>query len=70
MQFDILSLYTAYLEFLASAEEADAIALLQGIDAAAIKAFAQKLLSGKPSGVLVGDQAVMPKFDTISSRFS
>lgn len=43
--------------------------VLQAIDAAAIKAFAQKLLSGKASGVLVGDQAVMPKFDTVSSRF-
>lgn len=45
------------------------LALLQAIDAAAIKAYAQKLLSGKASGVLVGDQSVMPKFDTVSSRF-
>jgi hypothetical protein len=44
--------------------------LLQAVDAAAIKAFAQKLVSGKPSGVLVGDQAVMPKFDTVASRFA
>lgn len=44
--------------------------VVQGMDVAAVKAFAEKLVSSKPSGVLVGDQAVMPKFDQISRRFS
>eukprot|EP00892_Ulva_mutabilis_P005865 jgi/Ulvmu1/3650/UM017_0064.1 len=49
---------------------ADFRSQLDAIDVGAVKAFAQKLLSSKPSGVLVGDQAVMPKFDQISRRFS
>lgn len=43
---------------------------MQAVDVAAVKKFAESLLSSKPSGVLVGDQAVMPKFDQISRRFS
>lgn len=49
---------------------ADFRADLAAVDVAAVKKFAESLLSSKPSGVLVGDQAVMPKFDQISRRFS
>lgn len=50
--------------------DADAPVCMQAIDVAAVKEFAQSLLASKPSGVLVGDQAVMPKFDQVSRRFS
>ena len=42
---------------------------VQAVDKAAVAAYVQKLLSGKPSGVLLGDQALLPKFDAVSRRF-
>ena len=43
---------------------------VQALDKAAAAAHVQKLLSCKPSGVLLGDQALLPKFDAVTRRFS
>ena len=41
---------------------------VQAVGKAAVVAYVQKLLSGKPSGVLLGDQALLPKFDAVTRR--
>ena len=43
---------------------------VQALGKAAVAAYGQKLLSAKPSGVLLGDQALLPKFDAAARRFS
>jgi hypothetical protein len=42
---------------------------MQAVDVQGVQKFVHKLLSGKPCGMLVGDQAVMPKFDVIARRY-
>lgn len=42
---------------------------VQAITASDVKEFMKKLLASKPSGVLLGDQTVMPKFDAVKQRF-
>jgi hypothetical protein len=43
---------------------------MQAIDTSAVQKFCSRLLSGKPSGVLIGDQTIMPKFDAVERRFN
>ena len=42
---------------------------MQAVDAAAVQKYVSKLLEGKASGVLIGDQSIMPKFDSVARRF-
>ena len=41
----------------------------QALDKAVVAAYVQKLPSGKPSGVLLGDQALLLKLDAVARRF-
>ena len=41
---------------------------VQALGKAAVAAYVQKVLSGKPSGALLGDQALLPKFDAVARR--
>lgn len=43
--------------------------VVQAITADDVKSYMKKLLATKPSGVLLGDQSVMPKFDSVKTRF-
>jgi hypothetical protein len=42
---------------------------VQAVDAAKVKVYVDKLMSSKPCGMLLGDQASMPKFESIAARF-
>jgi hypothetical protein len=42
---------------------------VQSVDTASVHQFVRNLLSGRASGVFIGDQAIMPKFSTVARRF-
>jgi hypothetical protein len=43
--------------------------VVQAVDPKAVQKYAQKLLSGKACGMLLGDQVSMPSFGTIARRY-